>query len=136
EGVEYGQSAYGYIEFVLGEGELRRQRRYNDQDTYGTYIQSTYSGGENGGKGEKDGGEKKEKENKDQGEGTKAKAKDEINICIMSSNNLDGQKSIWLQQIRHLSSLTLSNGSRYSFTWLLTLEDGHSLREPEQVNTV
>jgi hypothetical protein len=44
--------------------------------------------------------------------------KDTINICIWGSNKLDGQKSIWIQQVEKMNG----PGSGFRFTWIMTAE--------------
>jgi hypothetical protein len=46
-----------------------------------------------------------------------------VNVCIWSSDTLDGQKRIWLQQLEHLDA------RRFRFTWLLTLSGGYTIAE-------
>lgn len=43
---------------------------------------------------------------------------DPIHICIWGSNKLDGQKSIWINQVQHLTKH--SSSTAYNFTWILT----------------
>ena len=44
--------------------------------------------------------------------------KELVNVCIWSSNTMDGQKRIWLDQIEHLDR------EKFKFTWILSLQDG------------
>jgi hypothetical protein len=41
-----------------------------------------------------------------------------MNICITSGGSMDGQKRIWLQQTEYL------NSEKYSFTWILSFLEG------------
>lgn len=42
-----------------------------------------------------------------------------IHVCIWGSSKLDGQKSIWINQVQHMNEQTF-DGVRYTFTWILT----------------
>ena len=44
--------------------------------------------------------------------------RDHLHLCIWASNKLDGQKSIWLQQVKYLDP----SRSKFSFTWILTTD--------------
>lgn len=45
------------------------------------------------------------------------------NICIWSSDNMDGQKRIWLDQTEHLDA------SKFQFTWIMSLTEGRTLAD-------
>lgn len=50
-----------------------------------------------------------------------------LHICIWGSNHMDGQKSIWLQQVAHMDKTKLF------FTWVMTtsedVREGAGVRE-------
>lgn len=45
---------------------------------------------------------------------------DSIHVCIWGSDKLDGQKSIWIQQVHHMNQIELKINVKYRFTWMLT----------------
>lgn len=117
-----GYPSYGYIEFIMSEENIVRQRRYRDQYE----LNNEYSVGA----ASKHFLKARSMIDKpiavqpgSEPQATLLGAGDKVNICIWSSNTMDGQKRIWLQQIEHLDT------AQFRFTWMLTLTEGLTIAD-------
>lgn len=114
----HGYPSYGYIEFVLSDEDIKKQRRYVNRmmENHKYSVESlqqhlhTHSTPKQAPHAHVGGSATQNDDNK-------------VNICIWSSNTMDGQKRIWLQQIEHLDA------SKYRFTWMLTLTEGVTIAD-------
>lgn len=96
-----GLPTHGYMEFVLSDDEILKHRRFSSlQDQYVSQVQSISGLSLQ-----------------------QASISEKINICILTSPNMDGQKSIWLQQTEFMDP------TKFLFTWLLALPSGRTLDE-------
>ena len=129
-----GYRTYGYIEFVLSEQDIATQRRY--VTTAARVVRSIANSSGDGVYAAELSSDKSKQSQRSDGveKMTKTSAqqmpnnKNKTNICIWSSNKMDGQKSIWLQQIEHLQV------EKYHFTWLLTIADGYTIQDHVAAN--
>jgi hypothetical protein len=116
--VSYGYPSYGYIEFVLRPEQISAQRRFVQPEGQGSHQHSLASLLARA---------PAKKSASDSLFGSlfgsfRAPPKAEkANICIWSSDNLDGQKRIWLDQTEHL------NAEKFEFTWILSLNEGKTI---------
>lgn len=102
---EVGLPYFGYMEFILDDNEILQQRNYaisRSNDTLDS-IQSKAS-------------ERSVDRSKND-----SNSWERINICIWGSNTVDGQKTIWLDQMRHISR------EDFRFTFVLSLENGQTI---------
>lgn len=116
---------FGYIEFVLDKKDILSHRRFAvpltapDATSMTAVVDAdgAYSGGILDGLLSSG---RKSRKGRDKNVGSDISAISNrqtdapLRICIWGSNKLDGQKSIWIQQIEQLV------GSDFSFTWILT----------------
>lgn len=100
---DYGFAAQGYAEVVLSPNEIQKHRRFSDYyyDRIAWYRGVT------------------EKTNQKPSKNQKLDSSFTSNspstrICFWGSNSMDGQKQIWLQQMKHL------NSKDFQFTWVST----------------
>ena len=102
-----GSSAYGYLELVLSDKEIKSNRRYAN------YQLNTPAGSN------EDDNVLVLQETQPQAPTVIAPP---INICVFSGDKWDGQKQIWVQQSQFMDH------TKYHFTWLVHLE-------PDEVQT-
>lgn len=122
---EYGLPSRGYIEFVLHEEEIKKNRLFVDheQSSQSPYEVEVAIRTHQASEHSVPHTSTAKQSAVDATGATNQAADDKVNVCIWSSNVMDGQKRIWLQQIEHLDPL------RFRFTWMLTLSEGRTLAE-------
>lgn len=94
-----GYISHGYMEFTLSPDKIQEHRVFpslHKTSSHGRYQKESTQSNANA-------------------------RKDPKILCIWGANRLDGQKQIWIQQIRHL------NPRMFSFVWILSagVEDTH-----------
>lgn len=123
--VEYGLSNCGYIEFVLSDKDIQSNRLFianNKPNQFNAPLQvlsssqqiDTPTTSSNS-------------FNIDPKPNIKLTSFSPIHICIWGSNDMDGQKRIWLQQIESMDPI------RFRFTWILSLPEGKHLFDNDEV---
>ena len=118
-----GLPSQGYIEFVMEEADIAKHRRFFDhEDTRpSSYaVETAISAHSASGTGQVMAVEV------NGGASTQNPLAEKVNVCIWSSDNMDGQKRIWLQQIEHLDP------ARFRFTWMLTFKGGRTLAQEKE----
>jgi len=124
-----GFPTQGYIEFVLYEEDIIKNRRFVDNDQSGqspyniNTVIRTHRAQVNQHSPHTPLSTHNSQSITDITGDTASTIDDKANICIWSSNVMDGQKRIWLQQIEHLDP------EKFRFTWMITLPEGCRLEE-------
>jgi hypothetical protein len=126
-GMAHGYAAHGYIEFVLRPDQIMSQRRYVTHKRTEADDVSRHSVQALAAKLNVNSGAKKVEStgffSALFGAKPQAKRTNKANICVWSSDNLDGQKRIWLDQTEHLDA------SKFEFTWILSLTGGRTMAD-------
>ena len=138
--IQYGYPTFGYIEFILTSQQIALHRRFVNTGVGGSgavndnryTLQNVLSNLEHSisnvdsveestttssTSGSSTSGSSNTMPNNHQQTSTTTN-KELVNVCIWSSNTMDGQKRIWLDQIEHLDR------EKFKFTWILSLQDG------------
>eukprot|EP01038_Epipyxis_sp_PR26KG_P012844 gene12844-17218_t len=108
---QYLIPSYGYIEFVLNSTDILENRRFNHHLNQNNTFHKSYSNHNVFSNNRND---------------IIINTNEILNICIWGSNQVDGQKKIWFQQIEHM------NPSHFRFSWTLSLLDGLKISDLKQ----
>jgi len=131
-GVEKGLPSPGYIEFVMEDADIAKHRRFFDHKDIkpSLYAVETAIAAHSATRSGQTKTKFRSVVSADGGAHTQQPADEKVNICIWSSDNMDGQKRIWLQQIEHLDP------ARFHFTWMLTFKEGRTLAQEKEQHRV